>query len=277
MLPQPPPNAAPPPAGAVARRSRRTLLGIVVLGIASILLLLVGTRVGMAHKQKITALTQASGNARSLAWALSNFDADYGAFPDNSTIIPLKEKTATDWEFGNATSNELLKQLIAAHIVSSEEVFYVKQSGTRKPDNLTSSEAEALKKGECGFAYIPGATSTSDPARPLMVAPLIPGTFTFDPEPFGGKALVLQVDNSVIRLPIESDGRVLGGGGLDLFDPKQPYWDGKTPDVKWPDLLPSPPPLPWYRKHILAVGASLGTVLLIAAALVLRKRKKENP
>jgi hypothetical protein len=35
-------------------------------------------------------------------------------------------------------------------------------------------------------------------------------------------------------LPINSSGKIILTNGLDLLDPRQPFWDGKAPDVKWP-------------------------------------------
>ena len=32
---------------------------------------------------------------------------------------------------------------------------------------------------------------------------------------------------------VEADGRVLIDG-LDIFDPKQPFWENSKPDIKWP-------------------------------------------
>jgi hypothetical protein len=41
-------------------------------------------------------------------------------------------------------------------------------------------------------------------------------------------------DISVHILDINEDGVVMFQG-KDLFDPKQPYWEGKKPTVKWPE------------------------------------------
>lgn len=58
--------------------------------------------------------------------------------------------------------------------------------------------------------------------------------FTFDPQVLGGKAVILRVDCSAVLLPIESDGRILIDG-KNIFDPAQPFWDGKVPPIKWPE------------------------------------------
>ena len=70
------------------------------------------------------------------------------------------------------------------------------------------------------------------PETPVIVSPLIPGTTRFDPRPFDGKAVVLRLDYSAKTETIDSSGRVMIGG-MDIFDPRQPWWGGKTPDIKW--------------------------------------------
>jgi hypothetical protein len=42
------------------------------------------------------------------------------------------------------------------------------------------------------------------------------------------------LDTSVITLPVDKSGHVYLNG-KDLFDPSQPFWGGKVPDVKWPE------------------------------------------
>lgn len=62
---------------------------------------------------------------------------------------------------------------------------------------LFHSDATILEHGECGFGYLS------------------------------------ELDNSASTYPINSAGKILVNG-LDLLDPRQPFWHGKTPDVKWP-------------------------------------------
>jgi hypothetical protein len=63
---------------------------------------------------------------------------------------------------------------------------------------------------------------------------LLPGKLLFDRTAFNGKAVILRLDNSATALQIEKNGQVLVGG-MDIFDPRQPFWHGKKPDVKWPE------------------------------------------
>jgi hypothetical protein len=144
----------------------------------------------------------------------------------------VKAKTSTTLALGSSSSNELFRQLIATG-TKSEKIFWAKSAGTpRKPNDVFG--ADTLKKGECAFTYITGLSSSSDPNAPLLMAPVIPGTWKFDPKPFGGKAVVLRLDGSAKAEPIDKSGNVMIGG-MNIFDPRQPYWRGKTPDIKWPE------------------------------------------
>jgi hypothetical protein len=65
------------------------------------------------------------------------------------------------------------------------------------------------------------------------MAPVIPGTWKFDPKPFNGRAIVIFLGPST-TLPIEKNGDVILNG-MNLFDPRQPFWRGKAPDIKYPE------------------------------------------
>lgn len=178
--------------------------------------------------------TEAVNNARQIGIALFEFEAEYGKFPDESTIAKVREKIGSDLRLGAKTSNDCFRQLLAAGIAQSESIFYAKVAGTHKPDGHLEGTT-ALGKGECGFAYLSGLKSLGDPSRPLIVAPLIPGTDRFDPKPFNGKAVILKMDNSVTSMPIAKDGHVKVDG-KNLLDPANPVWDGHAPVIVWPDL-----------------------------------------
>ena len=112
--------------------------------------------------------------------------------------------------------------------------IYAKIPNTKKPDNNIKG-AEALKKGECGFAYLAGLSSAGNPSRPLIVTPLIPGTDRLDPKRFDGKAIILRMDNSVTSININSSGHVIQFG-KNLLDPTNPVW-GKADKfvIAWPE------------------------------------------
>ena len=72
------------------------------------------------------------------------------------------------------------------------------------------------------------------PARPIAFVPVIPGTVRFDPKPFDGNAVFLRMDCSVTSLKIVKDGRACSGG-IDILSPENPIWDGKAPDIRYPE------------------------------------------
>ncbi len=104
---------------------------------------------------------------------------------------------------------------------------------TTRPDGVITP-GDILEPGECGFSYITGLSSRDDPATPIALTPLIPGTTTFDPKPFDGKAVVLHIDNSVRTYDIAKDGHIYDKG-IDLLSPKHPVWKGKAPDIRYPE------------------------------------------
>ncbi|MGC4015629.1 MAG: hypothetical protein QM755_14075 [Luteolibacter sp.] len=276
VLPQPPPGIPAPPPGAEALRSKRWMKSIIWIGVGSIALLLLSGLVAplLLRSQKKPNSTQALSNARQIGLALYDFDSDYGRFPDASTIPLVKSATHTTLDLKSGTSNDLFKQIIATDICTSEEIFYAKVEGARKPDNVISSDAKILQRGECGFAYIAGATSKCNPMRPLAVTPLIPGTLKFDPKPFDGRAIILRADNSAGSYIIRKDGTVVAPGGKDLFDPSQPYWVGAPPDVKWADL---PPPAPSIEQSA-AWSVALIPIVVIPLFIWVRTRsRKKHP
>jgi hypothetical protein len=177
---------------------------------------------------------EAVNNARQMGFALFEFENEYGAYPNADTVVAVQKATGTKLALGTTTSNDFFRQLIGGGFTQSEKIFYAARiPGVRKPDdNITG--VEALKKGECGFAYFLGAKVTDNPERPLAVAPMIPGTDRFDPKAFEGKAVVLRMDNSVTSIPIDKDGHIQIEGKL-LMDPTNPIWDGHPPMIVWPE------------------------------------------
>lgn len=173
-------------------------------------------------------------NARQIGIALFEFETEYGRYPDASTVAAVRKETGTLLPLGTNTSNDFFRQLIATGIASSEPMFHAKIKGTHRPDGRMDP-AHALSKGEVGFTYLAGLEVEGNPSRPIVVAPVIPGTDRFDPKPFDGKAVVLKMDNSVTSLPIQKDGRVLFEG-KNILAPSHPVWEGKPPVVAWPDL-----------------------------------------
>lgn len=232
MTPEPRPDEPrpqdPPPKRPVSNRAIHGALFLVM--VVTIALYWVHE---ITKAKRAADLSEAHSNLRSLSLSLYSFDEEYGSFPDASTAVDVKDTTGTPHTLGNSSSNQLFRQLLAT-VGRAETIFWAKTSrDSKKPDNIIDSDATTLAPGECAFSYVSGLSS-ADTGTPVIMTPLILGTTRFDPKPFGRKAVVFFVGDDVRILPIEPDGRVLVNG-RDLFDPAQPYWHGKAPDLKWPE------------------------------------------
>ncbi len=207
------------------------LFGVCLVGV---LVLAVLTAPMFIRSQPNRPLTEAVNNLRHIGLALVEFATAYGTLPDAHTAATVREHTETTLALGTQSSNEIFRQLFAAEVCQSEAMFYARIQGTHKPDNEISGN-QALAKGEVAFTYLLGATQGCNPARPVIVAPMIPGTDRFDPKPFEGKAVVLRADNSVTSVAIDKQGHAIFEG-KNLMDPAHPVWQGKPPIIAWPDL-----------------------------------------
>jgi hypothetical protein len=231
LLPQPPPDAPAPPPGPEAIRSRRIMKNILLLGTVSIALLIL-LSVPTFYKPPPAPRTVAMSNIRQIGLTLFAFDEDYGRFPDASTISAVQAATGTPLNLGDSSSNQLFRQLLST-VGTSEQIFWAKTPATRKKPNDVLG-TDAIAPGECSYSYVTGLTSSGDPETPVVMIPMIRGTLKFDPKPFDGKAIVLSLDNSATALPIDKNGDVILNG-MNLFDPRQPFWRGKAPDIKYPE------------------------------------------
>jgi hypothetical protein len=235
LLEQPPPDApAPPPDEAVTKSHDKAFL-IFGIGILSVLVSLIYmSQPVILRAARSPHRAQALNNIRQIGMSLSEFDAEYGKFPDASTIAALKRNTGTSLALGSTSSNELFRQLIAAGLKSEKPFWMHSAVISRQPDDVFTP-GKALVPGECAFGYVAGQSSADDPGRPLVFGPLVPGTMRFDPTIFGGKAIILRLDNSACCMNIdEKTGKVMFGG-YDLFDASHPVWGGKVPDIKLPE------------------------------------------
>lgn len=163
-------------------------------------------------------------NARQISLAMFEFESKFGAFPNEETAAAVAKATGTTARLGAATANDCFYQLMAANIMPAPDLFTWEEPGQDKG---------ALGLEKCAFSYLSGMNAAGNPRRPLVVAPLVPGTRFFDRETFGGKAVILRVDGSMDTFDIERDGTVKLDG-MDLFDPDQPIWGGTVPTIKWP-------------------------------------------
>jgi hypothetical protein len=208
--------------------------GVWIVGIFVVIGFIIYQQPGRGGRRKASH-TEVVNNARQIGMALSEFQKEYGEMPNENTVVQVRQKTGKDLRLKLRSSNEYFRQLLASGTARNESVFYAQVSGNHKPDNVFTG-ATALAKGECGFTYLLGAPERCNPSRPILVAPMIPGTDRFDPKPFDGKALVLRMDNTAFLIPIAiKTGKVMKGR-LNLMDPTNPIWEGKPPTIAWPDL-----------------------------------------
>lgn len=239
MLPQPPPDAPAPPPSAHAIRSRRKWRALWIVGMITVACVIgfLGNAI-LVQRNKAKTM-EAHNNLRSLSCALLEFDHEYGRFPDASTIAMVRERTESLMPMGTRSANDFIRQMIVAEIQATEVNCYAAIPRTHKPDSRMDG-SHALEKGECGFSYITGQSSKSNPDRPLVITPLIPGTDRFDPKPFNGFAIVLRIggclSGDVEALPINKNGEVIDSSGKHILDPANPVWGGKPPVIAWPDL-----------------------------------------
>lgn len=181
--------------------------------------------------------TEAANHARQIGLMLFEFETDYGSFPSEKTLADVEENSGMKLPAGDKSANTLFRQLFAAGITVTEAPFFANIPGVMKGGDH-EEPANALAKGKNGFAYIAGLSAGGNPARPLVVCPLIPGTTKFDPKPFGGKAIILRIDCSVQALPIGEDGTV-HEKGVELLSKDHPVWkgmEGRALDIRYPDL-----------------------------------------
>ncbi|MGC4014238.1 MAG: type II secretion system protein [Luteolibacter sp.] len=205
----------------IKRRKGFTLVELLV--VIAIIVALAGIATPMLlRQQKKAASTQALSNARQIGLALFDFDSDYSSFPDKTTADTVKENTGSSLSLQGSSSNDYFRQLIAAGIVTSEEIFYAKLPYTKKPDNVITG-SNALSEGEVGFGYLmndtTGFSTTGNSGRPIAAAPLLNASSdgTFDADPFDSKAILLRLDNSAVSYTINQNTKTVvmpGGKGL---------------------------------------------------------------
>ncbi len=228
--------------------NRRGFTLVELLVVIVIIASLAGLTAPMVIRQRKKAdQTEAVSNARQIGFAMLEFESDYGSYPDASTLTEIDENFPSPTIQGTAgpDANGYFKQLMQAGITQSEQMFYAKAKGTRKPDGDISSDTEALAGGEVGFGYIldgtDGLSTAGNPARPFVVTPLVPGsTSAFDGDPFDKKAVILRVDNSAtsVNIRVAAGGTSNSGeaiiGGDSLLDPANPIWGSTRPAMAGP-------------------------------------------
>lgn len=224
-------------------RKLRGFTLVELLVVIVIIAALAGLSAPMILRQRKAAdRTQAINNAKQIGLALLEFDQEFGSFPDEETALTVADSTGTDLTLSGQTANDYFRQLIAFGI-QSEDIFYCKAAYTRKPDKVITV-GKALEPGEVGFGYITLANgvaqnTSGNPGRPVLAAPLLDAqeNWEFDGDPFGDKAVILRLDNSVEAPLIRGqDRKVSVGSGNTLSDTGRDTVWGTTenPEIKAP-------------------------------------------
>ena len=186
--------------------------------------------------------TEAISNLRQIGLAMFEFETEYGSFPNDTTAAEVTKNHPTHgYDLSGTSSNAMFRQLFAAQITQSEQMFYAKVPGVHKPDG-NIFPGHALEKGEVAFGCVSVISTTGNPARIVAFAPIISGTTKFDPKPFEGFAVVARIDNSVTSYKIQEDGSI-GDKDGDILSPAHPVWgEEEVPEFHYPDLDPTPSP-----------------------------------
>lgn len=219
-------------------------LAMIVIGIV-VLLMLAGLFAPVVLKsRKASDRTEAINNIRQIGAMLIEFDTEYGRFPDDGTALEVKKTTKTPFTLTGQYSNDYFRQMLAGGGGKSEKPFWCRtaQSPKRCDDDFSTPE-RAFAAGEVGYSYIMasptrGQSSEQEPGRPVVVAPSyqFQPDWTFDPEPYADKAVLLRLDNSATTMPIrESDRKVMINSGKTLGDTgEHTPWGAMTPCLRAP-------------------------------------------
>ncbi len=211
-----------------------------LLVVIAIIAALAGFATPMVLKQmKKADMATATHNAKQLHLALFDFDQDYGFFPDQADSAQLGS--------GGASANAVLKQLFINGSIESEENFYAKTSFSKKPDGAVGTDpnyTNAIARGELGFLYMDKQSTSKNPSRPLLAAPLrssggSPSSMLFDKDTYGGKMIVLRIDGSVKQFKINKSSdiaeMVVNNQKVDIFSTQNKVWDSATPTPLYPE------------------------------------------
>ncbi len=220
-------------------KSGFTLIEIMVVIAIIAALASMGTPMALKQMKKKDLLT-GTNNGRQIYLAMSDFEQDFGSFPDDYTAT--RDPDLAD--FTGDDANVYLGQLIEAGILDDEKIFALKGGASVKgaPDN-NISEGNVLTAGENGFSYImkeEGVSfSTSDKSSiPILAGAMDhkdPSKNKFNYSVFGGKALIIRVDGSATQERVSKKSNEVVLDGKSLFDPAEDgIWEGYAPYVYLP-------------------------------------------
>jgi len=174
---------------------------------------------------------------RQIGLCLAQFEAEYGSYPNDLTITQVLERHPENKiSLGTSSSNDYFHQFFASGIVDDTSRFYGYGISKRRETDVVDAKLP-LPPGTCGFAYIITDEVLTPPFTPIAVYPLQRGKYICEKKltkKWGNRAAVLFTDSSVRTYPIDSSGRIMING-LDLFDPAQAHWHGRSFQVKWPE------------------------------------------
>jgi hypothetical protein len=211
---------------------RGILIVIITVLLAPIIWLLPGL-IGVRSCRGHHPTSEVIRNMRQLGLVLFEFKSEYGKYPDMDSMNVVSENAGAELRPTIESSNDVFRQLIVSGVAQNETIFHFRTRDGKKPDNVMSGQ-RMLEKGEVGFSYISGLSPEENPSRPLIIAPLVPGTDRFDPEPLDGTAVILATDGSFKIMQIEKDGHVRVDG-MNVLDPKHPVWAGEKWKLLWPE------------------------------------------
>lgn len=164
------------------------------------------------------ALAKSINSMSTLVLAFHEFAQKHASFPSEVTAKALEKTFPGSVKLDPSSADDFLNQVALEY---------------SEPASLSACMTGDAVNKRWICSYIPGAAPTSDPKRPVALLPLIHGKPLFDAAVLSGKAVIAFADCSVRSFPIEPDGRVLING-LDIFDPKHPYWENSKPHIMWP-------------------------------------------
>ncbi|RYD17900.1 MAG: hypothetical protein EOP88_24465, partial [Verrucomicrobiaceae bacterium] len=106
--------------------------------------------------------TQAVSNLRQIGVALFAFEKEYGGFPGEATVAPLKKARGIKAELGAATANDCFLQLIGAHLIVDPKLFtFEKPDPPEDHDHDHHHHNHSVDK--CTFAVVAVPDASGNP------------------------------------------------------------------------------------------------------------------